>query len=188
MQSFGVAPVLTPPTLQALPIVLNCWPAVALLAVQIEVRGEVTHDDVACALGLSKDRGAKVVSFRDAQARARELEYSDDAAELYESAKRSGDTILAAAVLEKALVQGWSSIKEDYLERHTTARGDLDDLGALAKYGENPFSIVAHYMRPSLNLPHPAGFPDIPDLHASRKPQGVRPLADEMGQRLGLRQ
>lgn len=114
---------------------------------------------------------AKVVSFRDAQARARELEDSDDAAELYESAKRSGDTILAAAVLEKALVRGWSKIKEDYLERNTTTRGDLEDLEALAKYGNNSLFNAAHYMPPSLNLPHSAGMPDLPPLNTSREPQ-----------------
>ena len=128
---------------------------------------------------------AKVVSFRDAQARARELEDSDEAAELYESAKRSGDNILAAAVVEKALVRGWSSIKEDYLERNTTARDDLDDLAALAKYANNGLFNVAHYMPPSLNLPFAAGFPDT-QMHRHGSPQRVPALGDVMAQRLGL--
>ncbi|SCX24773.1 hypothetical protein [Mycolicibacterium fluoranthenivorans] len=114
---------------------------------------------------------AKVVSFRDAQARARELEDSDDAAELYESAKRSGDNILAAAVLEKALVRGWSKIKGDYLERNSTTRDDLDDLTALAKYGDNALFNTAHYMPPSLNLPYSAGMPSVPPLNSIREPQ-----------------
>lgn len=126
------------------------------------------------AFGLSPSASsnpAQVVSFRDAQTRARQLEYPDDAEELYESAKRSGDTILAAAVLEKALVHGWNKIKDDYLESHATTRADLDDLTALAKYTDNGIMNLTHYMTPPLNLPHPAGFPDIPPLHSRHEPQ-----------------
>ncbi|GAS95647.1 uncharacterized protein RMCC_2613 [Mycolicibacterium canariasense] len=114
---------------------------------------------------------AKVVSFRDAQARARQLEDADDAAELYESAKRSGDSVLAAAILERALIRGWSAIKQDYLERNATTRSDLDDLEALAKYGNNGFSHLTHYIPPSLNLPHSSGMPDVPPLNTTREPQ-----------------
>lgn len=128
---------------------------------------------------------AKVVSFRDAQARARELEDSDEAAGLYESAKRSGDTILAAAVLERALTRGWSAIKEDYLQRNTTTRDDLDDLEALARYANSGLATTAQYMPPSLNLPHSAGFPDIRQ-HKHRTPRGVPDFGDVMAQRLGL--
>ncbi|MGJ6124912.1 hypothetical protein QN239_20305 [Mycolicibacterium sp. Y3] len=126
---------------------------------------------------------AKLVSFRDAQSRARQLEDADDAAELYESAKRSGDTILATAVLEKALVRGWSNIKEDYLATNTTARKDLDDLAALAKYTDNSLMNLVHYVPPALDLPHSAGFPNVPVLHASRAPQGPRPLRPGFGTR-----
>lgn len=122
---------------------------------------------------------AKIISFRDAQARARELEDSDDAAALYETAKRSGDTILAAAVLEKALIRGWSAIPNDYLERNTTARGDLEDLTAIARFSENTLIATAHYMPPSLNLPHSAGFPDT-QLNKSADPSGVPTIADVM--------
>lgn len=125
---------------------------------------------------------AKVVSYRDAQARVRELEDGDDAAELYESAKRSGDNILATAVLERALVRGWSSIKDDFLERNTAARRDLDDLAALAKYGENSLFNVGYYMPPSLDIPHSAGMPSVqPPLHSRNEPRGVRPLPADFG-------
>lgn len=124
---------------------------------------------------------AKVVSFRDAQARARQLEDADDAAELYESAKRSGDDVLAAAVLERALTRGWSAIKQDFLERNAAARDDLDDLAALAKYSDNSLINISHYMPPSLNLPHSAGMPNVPPLHSRNEPQGVRPLRAGFG-------
>lgn len=124
---------------------------------------------------------ARVVSFRDAQSRARQLEDSDEAAELYQSALRSGDNILATAVLEKALVRGWSSIKEDFLERNTAARGDLDDLAALAKYEDNSFLNLTHYMPPSLNLPHSAGFQRLGGQTTAATPAGARPLRNGFG-------
>lgn len=128
---------------------------------------------------------AKIDSFRKAQTLARELNDSDEAAELYESAKRSGDNILAAAVLEKALIRGWSSIKEDYLQRNTTTRDDLDDLTALARYSDNGLAITAQYMPPSLNLPFAAGFPNT-QMHKHGTPKRVASLGDVMAQRLGL--
>lgn len=117
---------------------------------------------------------AKVVSFRDAQARARDLEDSDDAAEIYESAKRSGDNILAAAVLEKALIRGWSTIKDDYLDRNPTTRDDLEDLAALAQYTNNSLINLTHYVPPSLDLPWPSGMPNVPALHSRNEPQGIQ--------------
>lgn len=114
---------------------------------------------------------AKVVSFRDAQSRARELEDSDVAEEIYQSALRSGDNILASAVLEKALIRGWKNIREDYLERNAGTRNDLDDLESLAKYSHNSLLNVRHYMPPTLNLPPSSGFPDAPPLHSRREPQ-----------------
>ncbi|OBK70264.1 hypothetical protein [Mycobacterium sp. 1274761.0] len=127
---------------------------------------------------------ARIVSFRDAQARARELEDSDDAQEIYQSALRSGDTILATAILEKALVRGWHSIKRDFLERNPTTESDLDDLSALAKYQGNGLANVAHYMPPSLDLPHSAGFPRLGGQTTAATPRGVPSLKDEMEQRV----
>ncbi|QHD84417.1 hypothetical protein GR168_02670 [Gordonia sp. JH63] len=123
----------------------------------------------------------RVVSFRDAQARARELDHSDDAQELYESAKRSGDDILAAAILEKALVRGWSSIKNDYLERNASKRDALEDLGALAKYTDNSLAVTAQYMAPNANLPRPsAGFQQLGGRTAHGQPKPVPDLADQI--------
>ncbi|WP_368834361.1 hypothetical protein [Mycobacterium intracellulare] len=130
---------------------------------------------------------ARIVSFRDATARARQLEDADEAEEIYHSALRSGDQVLATAVLERALVRGWSSIKADFLERNQAARSDLDDLAALAKYQANSLATVAHYMPPSLDLPHPAGFPDT-RLHTRSEPQRPPSIADEMARRVGMSQ
>lgn len=126
---------------------------------------------------------ARIVSFRDATARARQLEDANEAEEIYQSALRSGDQVLATAVLERALVRGWPSIKRDFLSRNAGTQSDLDDLEALAKYDNNRLFNVAHYMPPRLDLPHSAGFPDT-RLHTHSKPQGVPNLGDVMAQRL----
>jgi len=136
------------------------------------------------AYGLSPSASndpARVVSYRDAQSRARQLEDADAAEEIYQSALRSGDSILATAVLERALVRGWSSIKTDYLNRNPGTRNDLDDLEALARYTDNGLMNAVHYMTPDLNLPFSSGMPDVPPLNSIGKPQGVRPLPAGFG-------
>lgn len=92
--------------------------------------------------------------------------------------------------MEKALVRGWSTIKDDYLERNTTTRADLDDLDdltALARYSNNGLASTVNYIPPSLNLPFAAGFPN-PQLHTRGTPQGVPALGDWFAQRLSLSQ
>lgn len=127
---------------------------------------------------------AQIVSYRDAQSRARELTDRDDAEALYESALRSGDNILATAVLEQALVHGWTTIKKDFLERHPKTGGDLDDLTEIAKYEHNSLSRQIHYMAPDANLPAAsAGFPALPRT-ASAAPTSIPSLADVMSQRV----
>lgn len=122
-----------------------------------------------------------IASFRDAQARANKLEDQGEADEMYRDAIISGDKILSTAILKKAISRGWSSIKEDFLDRNTAARGDLDDLAALTKYTDNGFLNIMHYMPPSLNLPHSSGFPKLKPLHSSGQPQGVRALREFFG-------
>lgn len=139
--------------------------------------------------GLSESASsnpAQVVSFRDARALARQLDDRDEAKQVYQDAVRSDDKVLAAAVLEKALVRGWTSIKDDFLERNRGTREDLEDLEALAKYNDNRLANAVHYMPPSLNLPRPAGFPQLGNKTAAATPRGVPSLADQMAQRLGL--
>lgn len=125
---------------------------------------------------------ARIVSFRDATARARQLEDEDEAAEIYQSALRSGDQVLATAVLERAMVRGWASIKKDFLSRNPTTRSDLDDLAALAKYTDNAFAALVHYVPPQLNLKRPVGAPsNAAGLFAIDQPSGPRPLREGFG-------
>ena len=128
----------------------------------------------------------QVVSYRDAATLARTLEDSEAATELYEQATRSGDTTLATAVMERAMVRGWSSVTNDYLERHPSTRRDLEDLTALAQYSENPLAVTAQYLPPSLNLPHSAGFPKLSGQTSAPPARSVPSLADTMARRLGL--
>jgi hypothetical protein len=124
----------------------------------------------------------RIKSYREAQTLTRGLEDSDAAEDLYESAKRSGDDILAAAVLEKALIRNWPKIKDDYLERNAGTRNDLDDLAALAKYSHNSLLNLQHYMPPSMNIPLPAGFKNTGGHTTAGTARTVPNLADVMGQ------
>ena len=47
---------------------------------------------------------------------------------------RSDDTTLAAAVLARALANGWNSIVAEYVKQHPKAAEDLKDLAKLRKY------------------------------------------------------
>ncbi|VEG42730.1 Uncharacterised protein [Mycolicibacterium flavescens] len=133
--------------------------------------------------GSSNDP-ARLDSFRTAQDRARKLDDADEAEAVYQSALRSDDTVLARAVLEQALTHGWTRIKEDFIERNHGTRRDLDDLAALAKYENNSLMNTAHYMPPSLNLPHSAGFQRIGGQTTAATPRGVPSLKNEMEQRV----
>ncbi|MGE2690092.1 hypothetical protein [Mycolicibacterium pulveris] len=58
LRRYALTAAVTVPDLigEAMPIVRSCWPAIAKLAVHMDDRGPITHDDVCAALGLSKDR------------------------------------------------------------------------------------------------------------------------------------
>ena len=45
------------PVSEVLPVMRRCWPAIAQLACDMDDGRTLTHEDVAAALGLSKDRG-----------------------------------------------------------------------------------------------------------------------------------
>ncbi|WP_416430056.1 hypothetical protein [Paenarthrobacter nicotinovorans] len=71
--------------------------------------------------GLSGNPGPQdVISYRDAQDRAANLGSDDEAkaAQLFDRAQLSGDTILAAAVVNRALEAGWVNVANSYIEAH----------------------------------------------------------------------
>jgi hypothetical protein len=77
---------------------------------------------------------AQIIAYRDAQDRAARLTRAADAQELFASAVRSEDRTLAAAILGKALANGWNSIIDEYVRQHPSAGETLDDLAKLQKY------------------------------------------------------
>lgn len=91
-----------------------------------------------------------IIAYRDAQDRASRLTQSDDATEVFAAAIRSGDKTLAAAVLARALANGWSSIVTEYIKHNPAAAEDLDDLAKIQEY--SPFEAGLSYatMSPSL--------------------------------------
>ncbi|VEG40452.1 Uncharacterised protein [Mycolicibacterium flavescens] len=81
----------------------------------------------------SSDPG-QILLYRDSQDRAARLTQSDDAAEVFAAALRSGDKTLAAAILGRALNAGWNSIVAEYVKHHPDAAQDLNDLAKLRQY------------------------------------------------------
>lgn len=82
---------------------------------------------------LTSDPG-QIIAYRDAQDRAARLTRGDDAQEVFASAMRSDDRTLAAAVLARALTNGWTSIIDEYVKQHPSASEQLEDLAKLQQY------------------------------------------------------
>jgi hypothetical protein len=81
----------------------------------------------------SSDPG-QIIAYRDAQDRAARLTIAADAQEVFAAAIRSDDKTLAAAVLARALSNGWSGIIAEYVKQHPAAGDDLEDLRKLEQY------------------------------------------------------
>ncbi|MEE2853505.1 MAG: hypothetical protein VX424_12750 [Actinomycetota bacterium] len=81
----------------------------------------------------SSDPG-QIIAYRDAQDRAARLTNADDAREVFAAAMRSDDKTLAAAVLARALADGWSSIIAEYIKENPSAKEQLDDLAKIQDY------------------------------------------------------
>jgi hypothetical protein len=81
----------------------------------------------------SSDPG-QIIAYRDAQDRAAQLSDADTAREVLAAAMRSDDKTLAAAVLARALDNGWSGIVAEYVKQNPTAGEDLDDLATIQQY------------------------------------------------------
>lgn len=81
----------------------------------------------------------QIIAYRDAQDRAARLNSPDDAQEVFAAAIRSDDKTLAAAVLAKAVANGWSGIVNEYVKQNPAAGDDLDDLAEIQRYSSNSF-------------------------------------------------
>lgn len=93
----------------------------------------------------SSDPG-QVLLYRDSQDRAARLNRSDEAAQVYAAALRSGDKTLAAAVLARALDARWTSIIDEYVTKNPTGGEDLKDLADLAELQQRSFDRTLTYL------------------------------------------
>lgn len=128
----------------------------------------------------SSDAG-QISLYREAQSRAAALTRLEDAEDEYRNALRSDDHTLAKAILSKAVEYNWRSIIDDYAERNPGLRTTLDGITQLTKFQNNSLANITHYIVPTLNLEHSAGFPQLKPLNASRAPQVARPLRAGFG-------
>ena len=97
----------------------------------------------------SSDPG-QIIAYRDAQDRASRITDGDTAKEIFASAIRSDDATLAAAVLARALANGWSSIVAEYVKQHPATTEDLEDLAQLQQYDSFGAGLSYAIMSPSL--------------------------------------
>ncbi|QSZ54496.1 hypothetical protein RI444_07650 [Paenarthrobacter sp. AT5] len=71
-------------------------------------------------LGLGYQSAQDMISYRDAQDRVASLGHDDEdkASQLLDRAELSGDTVLASAVVNRALEAGWVNVANAYIEAH----------------------------------------------------------------------
>jgi hypothetical protein len=75
------------------------------------------------------------ISLRDAQERVASLTEEPAALKLLDQAELGGDTVMARAVLQKAIDEKWSGIAHKYVEYHPAFEGNLEEYWALTAGG-----------------------------------------------------
>lgn len=111
--------------------------------------------------GLSGNPGPQdVISYRDAQDRVANLEADDEAkaAQLFDRAQLSGDSILAAAVVNRALEAGWVGVANSYIEANPYKGAMVEELWDLNQANADSQTNIVKVMESSaafhLDKPH----------------------------------
>jgi hypothetical protein len=112
--------------------------------------------------------GAAVSSYRDAQDRARKLDYESDAIAAYNQAAQIGDDTMTRAILAEAYGQRWSNLINTYTANNPTKEANADELWDLTMSIDSPVSLL-----------NSADFfvPKPPELSGARSDYQIRELA-----------
>lgn len=102
-----------------------------------------------------------ISGYREAQGIAARLTDSDEAHATYTNALRSDDKVLARAVFQQAVTQGWEKVTSDYLSRNPSAATALKDLESIRRYEQNTLAALVHYMTPGLSTARSATAPAV---------------------------
>ena len=105
--------------------------------------------------GATTDDPAAVISFRDAQDRAAALDDSQETAALMRRALDSGDSVLANAVLGRAVELGHDDTIDAYTAEHPDAADAVRDLSRIARRDDDlnsDFETYATYKVPNTPL------------------------------------
>jgi hypothetical protein len=86
-----------------------------------------------------------IIAFRDAYDRAEAIAERDVAMQILERARTVGDKVLAAAIMRRALDQGWRAVYDRYVEAYPTSKADVDDLRTLEEFLKDGFSRTLTY-------------------------------------------
>lgn len=107
----------------------------ALLATRRKIAGTVAGNE-------------DIISFRDAQDRADSLTDARDAARIMDRALLTGDKPLAAAVMGRAVSEGWRDVTDRYAQDNPASAMDYNDQAEIVAFRDNlqqVFQRGAHY-------------------------------------------
>jgi hypothetical protein len=98
-----------------------------------QTRAQLSRDlfGIDSLVNLSDPTGSRAtlaVSFRDAQDRAARIEKEQEAVDLLARAERSGDRVLAKAIVERAYTELWVAPMNAYAEAHPGTEEKLQQL------------------------------------------------------------
>lgn len=100
--------------------------------------------------GYSGSDPTAIIAFRDAQDRAEAIIDAQGAMKILDRARASGDTVLAAAIMRRAmgegLAQGWRDVVKRYGDQYPQTGELLADLRELEKFKTNTLGRTSAYL------------------------------------------
>lgn len=75
-----------------------------------------------------------IISFRDAQDRAERLENYDEGDRVMQRAIASKDTVLAVAVMRRAVESGWTTVYAQFTAAHPSIAEHVEDTAKITQY------------------------------------------------------
>lgn len=86
-----------------------------------------------------------IIAFRDAYDRAEAITEPDTALQVLERARTVGDKVLAAALMRRALDQGWRDVYNRYVDAYPDSKSNVEDLRTLEEFLKDGFGRTLTY-------------------------------------------
>lgn len=81
-----------------------------------------------------------IISFRDAQDRAERIENQGEGDRVMQRAIASNDTVLAVAVMRRAVESGWTTVYDQFTAAHPSIAEHVEDTAAITQYEASVYS------------------------------------------------